>query len=84
MKKVLVLVLSNLKHDARVRRQMLALKDKYEQQLFVLGGDPSPEYEFIMITPTRLTLFRKAIASVFLLLKLHEIAHRILHDYSRL
>jgi len=81
MKKILVLVLSNLKHDARVRRQILAIKDNYKTTVVCFGGDPSPGYELIVIQPTNLTLFRKAIASVFLLLKLHSIAHKILHDY---
>ena len=81
MKKVLVLVLSNLKHDARVRRQILALKDHYQTTVVSFGGDPSPDYELIVIKPTNLNLFRKALASVFLLLKLHPIAHRILHNY---
>jgi hypothetical protein len=81
MKKILVLVLSNLKHDARVRRQILALKDHYKTTVVAFGGDPSPDYELIVIKPTHLNLFRKALASVFLLLKLHPIAHRILHNY---
>ena len=81
MKKVLVLVLSNLKHDARVRRQILALKDHYKTTVVCFGGDPSPDYELIVIKPTNLNLFRKAVASVFLLLKLHATAHKILHDY---
>ncbi len=81
MKKILVLVLSNLKHDARVRRQVFALKYNYKITVVCFGGDPSDHYELIVIKPTKLTLFRKAITSVFLLLKLHSIAHKILHDY---
>lgn len=81
MKKILVLVLSNLKHDARVRRQILALKDNYKVTIVCFGADPSSEYELVVIKPTRLTLFRKALASVFLLLRLHPIAYKILHDY---
>jgi hypothetical protein len=81
MKKVLVLVLSNLKHDARVRRQILALKDNYKTTVVAFGGDPSPDYELIVIKPINLNLFRKALASVFLLLKMYPTAHRILHNY---
>ena len=81
MKKILVLVLSNLKHDARVRRQVLALKDNYKVTVVCFGGDPSDDYELITIKPTNLTLFRKAFTSVFLLLKLYRVAHRLLHDY---
>jgi hypothetical protein len=82
MKKVLVLVLSNLKHDARVRRQVLALKDDYKTTVVCFGGEQADDYELIIIKPTRLTLLRKAITSVFLLLRFHGIAHRLLHDYA--
>ena len=81
MKNVLVLVLSNLKHDARVRRQVLALKDNYKTTIVCFGGDAAEGYEMITIKPTKLTLFRKAVTSLFLILKLHAIAHRLLHNY---
>ena len=82
MKKALILVLSNLRHDARVRRQLNALKGNYEATIVCFDGDSSPDYELIAIQPTKLTLLRKSIASVFLLLKFHSIAYKILHDYS--
>ncbi|HMG90502.1 MAG TPA: hypothetical protein VK589_10585 [Chryseolinea sp.] len=82
MKKILIIVLSNLKHDARVRRQLNALKKNYQTTIICFDGDPSPEYELVVIKPTALTFLRKSTASVFLLLKLHAIAHKILHDYS--
>ena len=82
MKKVLIIVLSNLKHDARVRRQVNALKRNYATTVVCFDGDPSEEYELIAIKPTKLTFFRKSIASAFLLLRLHSIAYKILHDYS--
>ena len=80
-KKLLVIVLSNFKHDARVRRQVLALKDHYQTTVVCFAGEPEKDFEVISIKPTRLTLFRKAVASVFLLLRLYSIAHRILHHY---
>jgi len=81
-KKILIIVLSNLKHDARVRRQVLALKDTYKVTVVCFGGDPSEDYELIVITPTNLTLLRKAVASFFLLMKFHSTAHGILHHYK--
>ena len=81
-KKILVIVLSNLNHDARVRRQVLALKARYNVTVVCFGGDTSPDYELITITPTNLTLIRKATASFFLVMKFHSIAHRILHHYQ--
>jgi hypothetical protein len=83
MKKVLVLVLSNLKHDARVRRQIQAIKDNYKTTVICFGAEPSADYEVVVIKPTNLTFFRKVIASVFLLLKFHPTAHKILHNYYR-
>lgn len=81
MKKILVIVLSNLKHDARVRRQILALQANYKTSVVCFGGDPSNGYELITIKPTNLTFLRKAITSFFLLLKFHTLAHKLLHDY---
>lgn len=81
MKKILVIVLSNLKHDARVRRQISALKKNYEITVVCFSSDPSDDYELVVIKPTELTLLRKAVASVFLFLKFHSLAHKILHDY---
>lgn len=68
-KKILILVLSNLNYDARVRRQVLALKDNYDTTVVCFGGEPAHDYELITITPTRLTWLRKAITSAFLLLR---------------
>jgi hypothetical protein len=80
-KRLLVIVLSNFRHDARVRRQVLALKDHYDTTVVCFAGEPEKDFEVIAITPTKLTFFRKAVASVFLLLRLYSIAHRILHNY---
>lgn len=84
MKKILVIVLSNLNHDARVRRQVLALKDRYKVTVVCFGGDSTEGYELISMAPTDLTLIRKATASFFLLAKLHSIAHGILHHYQHI
>ena len=81
MKTILVIVLSNLKHDARVRRQILALKDAYNVTVVCFGADPDDDVQFVVIKPTRLTLFRKALTSVFLLSRAFAVAHKILHDY---
>lgn len=83
-KKILVIVLSNLTHDARVRRQVAALKDKYQLTVVCFGGDPSNEYELIVIPSTNLTLLRKAMASFFLLMKFYPTAHSILHHYQHI
>ncbi|MBA4055404.1 MAG: hypothetical protein C0490_11880, partial [Marivirga sp.] len=81
MKKVLILALSNLNHDARVKRQVLTIKDKYLTTVVCFGGEQTTDFELITIAPTKLTLIRKAITSIFLVLRFHSIAHRLLHDY---
>ncbi len=81
MKKVLVIVLSNLKHDARVRRQVQALQNHYKVTVVCFGGESSDAYELIAIKPTNLTIFRKALTSVFLILRRYKIAHQLLHNY---
>lgn len=82
MKNILVIVLSNLKHDARVRRQIQALNENYQVTVVCFGAEDTSGYEAVVIRPTKLTLIRKAVASIFLLLRLYAIAHKILHDYS--
>ncbi len=81
-KKILVLVLSNLKQDSRVKRQLLALKDQYAVTVVCFDYDVTTDYEVIKITPTRLTLLRKIFTSVFLILRIYPIAYRILHHYQ--
>jgi glycosyltransferase involved in cell wall biosynthesis len=80
-KKILILTLSDLRYDARVRRQVEALKDSYTLTLAGFSGTNSPHYTLITLQPTPLTFFRKSIASVFLLMRAYAIAHGILHDY---
>lgn len=80
-KKILIITLSDLRYDARVRRQVEALREDYSLTLAGFSGAASPDYELIQLQPTPLTLARKSIASVFLLAHAYRIAHGILHDY---
>ncbi len=80
-KKIFILTLSDLQYDARVRRQVQALKNEYEITLCGFNGEPSADYELIPITPTNLNFFRKLLASFFLILRCHSIAHSILYAY---
>lgn len=84
MKKILILGFTNLKHDARISRQIDFIKKNYEVTVVCFEGANDPEYEIICITKTNLTLLRKAISSFFLITKLYTIAYRLLHDYSYL
>jgi hypothetical protein len=83
MKKILILVFSNLKIDARVRRQIDLLKNDYQVTVCCFDAFDSTDYEIIKIKKTRLTFFRKAVSSIFLLLGVHEIAYHLLHQYKK-
>jgi hypothetical protein len=80
---LLVICFNNLKNDARVMRQINFLKETYDLTVFCHDACSSPDYEIYKVEKTKLTFFRKAITSVFLLLGLYTIAYRLLYDYDR-
>ena len=82
MKKILILVFSNLKHDARVMRQINFLKKNYALTVCCFDIWPSDDYEVIIIPNQKLTFFRKCISAVNLLLKRYSAANNILHPYK--
>lgn len=82
MKKVLVIVFSNLKHDARVMRQINWLRENYAVTAVCFDADDISGVEFIRISQTRLTLMRKALMAVALSLRAYNIAYKLFHDYG--
>ncbi|MFZ6014278.1 MAG: capsular biosynthesis protein [Bacteroidota bacterium] len=80
-KKILIVTLSDLRYDARVRRQVQALKDSYQITLSGFNGVFSEDYVLVPLMPTRLTLLRKLITAVLLMMRAYRLAHRVLHDY---
>lgn len=84
MRKVLVLVFSNLKHDARVARQVAWLRKKYDVTVVCFDAEDAPGQTVIRIKQTRLTPLRKAILGVALLSRTYSAAYRIFHDYRYL
>jgi hypothetical protein len=82
-KKVLVLVFSNLKHDARVSRQVSFLAKHFLVSLVCFDTEEIENVTPIRITQTKLSLVRKALLSTFLLLRFHSIAYRLLHEYQQ-
>ena len=81
-KKVLILVFSNLKTDARVMRQIESLKDEYDLTVVCLDINPTEDYQAIVLPRHKLTFFRKALSAVFLLSKAFFKAHSILYPYQ--
>jgi glycosyltransferase involved in cell wall biosynthesis len=82
MKNVLVLVFSNLKHDARVTRQVQWLKKKYRVTVVCFDSEEMPEVKVIRVSQTKLSLLRKAWLGSLLLLKRYRWAYSTFHNYS--
>jgi hypothetical protein len=82
MKKILILVFSNLRHDARIVRQINFLKNKYAVTVCCYHADPSSEYRVITFS-NRMNFIRKAISGVLLLLKRFSLSHSILYPYKK-
>jgi hypothetical protein len=79
MKQVLVIAFSNLKSDARVKRQIGFLK-KLGFKITAAGFDAEdPELKVIKIKPPRLSLFNKALSGAALLLKRYTYAYKLLY-----
>jgi glycosyltransferase involved in cell wall biosynthesis len=81
MKTILVITFTNLKNDARVRRQINALKDKYQVIAACLEADSTGEYDLILLKKQNLILIRKLIIGLFLLTKQFKKALQLLHPY---
>jgi hypothetical protein len=82
MKKVLVLVFSNLKHDARVSRQVEWLKKRFQVTVVCFGAE-NEGVEVVRIEQTKLTPFRKSLLGLALSLRQYTLAFRLFHDYGK-
>src|SRR5690606_41357899 len=79
---VLVLVFSNLKHDARVKRQVEWLRRKHEVTVVCFEGHDIPGVQVITLRQTRLTRLRKGLLGMALVVRAYDAAYRLLHDYG--
>jgi len=82
MKNVLVLVFSNLKHDARVSRQVNWLKRLHRVTVICFDSEEIQDVSIVKITQTKLSLTRKAFLGTALLLRMYQLAYRIFHGYQ--
>ncbi|MBT1705498.1 hypothetical protein [Chryseosolibacter indicus] len=80
--KILILVLGDLKHDARVRRQVNALKEEYDVTIACFSAEPSDQYKFIQLPNNPISLKKKILSSGFLLAGFYSVAYKILYDYD--
>lgn len=84
MKKALVLVLSNLQHDARVTRQVNFLAKEFEVTLAAFGPGKSACHHFVPIVQHRLGLLRKAGIAIWSLLGRYYRSWKTFHPYRAL
>lgn len=81
MKRVLLIVFSNLKHDARMMRHVNFLKNEYD---LTVACHDAPELEnvtLVKLPDNRLTLLKKIVSAGLLLSRLHTLAYRVLYPY---
>lgn len=84
MKEALVIVFSNLKHDARVLRQITWVKKRFRVTVICFDADETSEFTVLKITQTKLSLFRKLKLGIYLFFRLYNLAYRTFHDYHQL
>ena len=82
MKTALVLVFSNLKHDARVKRQVDWLRKHFAVTVVCFDAEETSGVTFVRIRQTKLSPLRKALLGTALLVGAYEIAYRLFHDYG--
>ncbi|HET9053229.1 MAG TPA: hypothetical protein VFM90_03600, partial [Cyclobacteriaceae bacterium] len=81
MKKILVVVVSDLRHDARVMRHVNFLKNDYAVTVACLNAPATGDFNVVKLPPQKLTFFKKAVSAGLLLTRFYSIAHRILYPY---
>jgi len=84
MKKILVLVFSNLKHDARVTRQVNFLRKQNQVSIVCFDAEESSNTSVIRIKQTALTPVRKMLLGLSLLTRQYKLAYKLFHDYGYL
>lgn len=82
-KYVLVIVFSNLKHDARVMRQVQFLAKHFDVSLVAFDADPLAHVTLFKINQTKLTILRKGLLSLALLLRIYKWAYKLFHNYEK-
>lgn len=83
MKKILILAYSDLRHDARVARQVDFLSEGNQLTIACFNSPQAWAHEVFHIKRIRPTILEKAITSIFLLTGLFESAYRVLYDFPK-
>ena len=82
MKNILVLVFSNLRHDARVMRQIHWLRRRHRITAVCFDAPETEGVTFLRVAQTKLTLPRKALLAAALALRAYGPAYRLFHGYG--
>ncbi|MBP9927367.1 MAG: glycosyltransferase [Cyclobacteriaceae bacterium] len=83
MKKILILAYSDLRHDARVARQVDFLSEGNQLTIACFNSPQEWPHEVFHIERIRPTYLEKAISSLFLLTNQFESAYRVLYDFPK-
>jgi hypothetical protein len=80
MKRILIIVFSDIQHDARVARQISFVKEAYQATLMAYGGKENDGYELIKINKPVLTTSKKIVSAFLLLTRLYNVAASLMHS----
>lgn len=84
MKHILVITFSNLKTDARVRRHVNLLKEKYQLTVACFDADQTEQYKVFPLKRKELTLIDKISTGLFLAMRWFSQAYKRLHPFEHL
>ncbi len=84
MKRILIISFSNLKHDARVSRQIVFLKDTYQITVACYDAEESDEYTLIKLQRAHVTFIKKIFSGLFLLARFYKKAYQLLYPFNSL
>ncbi len=84
MKKILIIVYSDLNHDARVARQINFLSEQYQLSIVCFDSPKDWNHEVFHIKRIKPGIFDKIIGSFCLLTGLFESAYTVIYDFPEL
>ncbi len=80
MKRILILAFSDLRHDARVARQVNFLKDHYQLSVVCFDALEMPGVQIIKTKRIKPGLIQKMIGSITLLLHAYDFSYRLIYE----
>src|SRR5258708_17983778 len=84
MSMILIISLSNIRHDARVKRKIDFIKNDYKLTVAAFDADLMPGIEFIKLQQPKLSAPKKIVTGALLLLRFFKPAYAWLYHYPQL